>query len=153
MKKTFLGLSSLYLETQKASWVLIDILRPIRLIKTAEISICKYSPGVCWVLHLWCLVDACTCWCWINAPVPALSMCEHMPALAALALRWKLFKQPGTHRLSINTTTESPQGLWATGCHQHHAVNLFFAGFHHLLTLEKKCFQLKTNGRLFCTGE
>lgn len=151
MKETFLSLSSLCLEAWKASWVPIDILRPIRLNKRAEISICKCSPGVvCWILYLWCLVDVCTCWCWIHAPVPALSMCEHMPALAATAPRWKLSKQPGTHRLSITITTESPQGPWATGCHQHCAVSLFVSWFSSPFnTRGKIAFSLKQTAGCF----
>lgn len=82
-------------------------------------------------------VDVCTCWYWINRTV-------HMPALAAMALRLKLFKQSGTHRVSITITTESPQGLWATGCHQNHAVNLFVCYFSSSFkTREKNAFSLK----------
>lgn len=69
---------------------------------------------------------------------------------AATAPRRKLSKQPGTHRLSITTTTESPQGPWATGCHQHRAVSLFVSWFSSPFnTREKIAFSLKQTAGCF----
>lgn len=49
-----------------------------------------------------------------------------------------------TQRLSITITTEPPQGLWAAGWHQHHAVNLFVCWLSSSFnTREKNVFSLK----------